>query len=46
MTTEWTDPDDAPSATIIYGPRGEKLRVWKEIGKRDCGFRAAEEDEQ
>lgn len=38
MTTEWTEPDPAPSATVIYGPRGEKLREFKDVS--EIGFKS------
>lgn len=45
MSEEWNEPDVEPTGRVIYGPHGEKLRVWKEIGKRDLGFKASNDDE-
>lgn len=45
MPEGWQEPEEEPLATVIYGPTGRRLRVWKEIGKRELGFRATDEDE-
>lgn len=41
----WDDPDVEPPARVIYGPRGEKLRVWKETGVREPGFKPTDNKE-